>query len=49
MKTRLGKKQQGAAAIEFALVFVIFFCGALWRAQLQLAPAVGAVIQQCDG
>ena len=25
MKTRLGKKQQGAAAIEFALVFVIFF------------------------
>ena len=25
MKTRLGKKQKGAAAIEFALVFVIFF------------------------
>ena len=25
MRTRLGKKQKGAAAIEFALVFVIFF------------------------
>ena len=25
MKTSLGKKQKGAAAIEFALVFVIFF------------------------
>ena len=25
MKTRLGKKQKGAAAIEFALVVVIFF------------------------
>ena len=25
MKTRLAKKQKGAAAIEFALVFVIFF------------------------
>ena len=25
MKTRLPKKQKGAAAIEFALVFVIFF------------------------
>jgi len=44
MKKDLPRKQKGAAALEFAMVFMIFFCRVLWFGQLQPAVTADAVL-----